>query len=123
MIDFASANATRHAMLMDPATQFEGGQPVSVDSLYGIITTTLIGGVRPVFMDFGADGALYVGVYSGSYYRFLNHANAMARVPLRLHRRAGHPGSGPEGDRARDLERGAVQHRQVRRRLLHVGLR
>ena len=28
LIDFASANATRHAMLMDPATQFEGGQPV-----------------------------------------------------------------------------------------------
>ena len=78
LIDFANANATRHAMLMDPATQFEGGQPVSVDSLYGIIPTTLIGGVRPVFMDFGADGALYVGVYSGSYYRFVNSANAMA---------------------------------------------
>ena len=78
MIDFASTNATRHAMLMDPATQFEGGQPVAVDSLYGIVTTTLIGGVRPVFMDFGADGALYVGAYSGSYYRFVNSTNAMA---------------------------------------------
>jgi hypothetical protein len=78
IIDFANTNATRHAMLMDPATQFQGGQPVAVDSLYGIITTSLIPGVRPVFMDFGADGALYVGVYSGSYYRFNNSANAMA---------------------------------------------
>jgi PKD repeat protein len=74
MIDFANTNATRHAMLMDPATQFEGGQPVSVDSLYGIVTTALIGGTRPVFMDFGADGALYVGSYAGGYYAF-NNAN------------------------------------------------
>ena len=29
-------------------------------------------------MDFGADGALYVGVYSGSYYRFVSSNNAMA---------------------------------------------
>ena len=33
MIDFANTNATRHALLMDPATQFKGGQPVAVDSL------------------------------------------------------------------------------------------
>ncbi|HEX6023111.1 MAG TPA: ThuA domain-containing protein, partial [Solirubrobacter sp.] len=73
MIDFANTNATRHALLMDPATQFEGGQPVAADSLYGIIPTTLIGGVRPVFMDFGSDGALYVGSYAGSYYAFNNN--------------------------------------------------
>ena len=34
MVDFANTNATRHALLMDPATQFKGGQPVAVDSLY-----------------------------------------------------------------------------------------
>jgi type 1 glutamine amidotransferase len=73
MIDFANTNATRHAMLMDPATQFEGGLPVAVDSLYGIVPTSLIGGVRPVFMDFGSDGALYVGSYAGSYYAFSNN--------------------------------------------------
>jgi type 1 glutamine amidotransferase len=73
MIDFANTNATRHALLMDPATQFEGGQPVSADSLYGIVPTSLIGGVRPVFMDFGSDGALYVGSYAGSYYAFSNN--------------------------------------------------
>jgi type 1 glutamine amidotransferase len=73
MIDFANTNATRHALLMDPATQFEGGQPVAADSLYGIVTTALIGGVRPVFMDFGSDGALYVGSYAGSYYAFNNN--------------------------------------------------
>jgi glucose/arabinose dehydrogenase len=72
MIDFANTNATRHALLMDPATQFNGGAPVAVDSLYGIVTTQLIGGVRPVFMDFGADGALYVGSYAGNYYQMSN---------------------------------------------------
>jgi hypothetical protein len=72
LIDFANTNAARHALLMDPATQFKGGQPVAVDSLLGIIPASLLGGVRPVFMDFGADGALYVGSYSGSYYRMTN---------------------------------------------------
>jgi PKD repeat protein len=57
---------------MDPETQFKGGQPVAVDSLYGIVTTALIGGTRPVFMDFGSDGALYVGSYGGGYYVFSN---------------------------------------------------
>jgi PKD repeat protein len=72
MIDFANTNATRHALLMDPATQFNGGTPVAADSLYGIVTTATIGAVRPVFMDFGADGALYVGSYAGSYYAMSN---------------------------------------------------
>ncbi len=121
MIDFANTNATRHALLMDPATQFKGGQPVAVDSLYGIVTTQLIGGARPVFMDFGSDGALYVGSYSR---RLLPvHQQQHGHLALRLHRRPGHPGSRPEGHRAADEQRRAVQHRQVRRRLLHVGLR
>jgi hypothetical protein len=73
LIDFANTNAARHALLMDPATQFKGGQPVSVDSLLGIIPASLLGGVRPVFMDFGADGALYVGSYAGQYYQMNNN--------------------------------------------------
>jgi len=74
MIDFAGPTNVRHAILMDPATQFQGGQPVAVDSLLSIIPSSLLGGTRPVFMDFGADGALYVGSYAGSYYA-VNNAN------------------------------------------------
>ena len=69
--DFAS-NAIRHAMLMDPATQFNGGQPVSADSLLAIVPSTVIGGTRFISMNFGPDGALYVGSYAGSYYGFNN---------------------------------------------------
>ena len=39
LIDFAGANNIRHALLMDPATQFKGGQPDSVDSLLSIVPT------------------------------------------------------------------------------------
>ena len=53
-------------MLMDPATQFKGGQPVSVDSLLAIIPTSVIPSVGAVFMDFGPDGALYVGTYAAA---------------------------------------------------------
>ena len=121
MIDFANANATRHALLMDPATQFEGGQPVAVDSLFGIVTTALIGGVRPVFMDFGSDGALYVGSYAGGYYAFSNASMGVWRFAYTGGPDT--PGPEPEGDRAAERQRHPVQHRQVRRRLLHVGLR
>ena len=121
LIDFAGATNIRHALLMDPATQFKGGQPDAVDSLLGIIPTTLLGGTRPVFMDFGADGALYVGSYAGSYYA-VNNAN-MGVWRFAYTGGGGHPGPGPEGDRADGRQRGAVHHRQVRRRLLRVGLR
>jgi glucose/arabinose dehydrogenase len=73
--DFANQNAARHALLMDPATQFKGGQPVAVDSLLAIIPTSIIPNVGTVFMDFGADGALYVGSYSGGQYYAMNNAN------------------------------------------------
>ena len=88
---------------MDPATEFKGGQPVAADSLYGIIPPSLIGGMRPVFMDFGADGALYVGYYAGSLLRVQQRQHG--RLALRLHRRRGHPGSRSEGDRAADRQR------------------
>ena len=123
MIDFANANATRHALLMDPATQFEGGQPVvGRTRCSGSSPPTLIGGVRPVFMDFGADGALYVGSYAGSYYAFSN-ANAMGVWRFAYTGGQDTPGPDPKAIVPRDRQRRAVQHRHVRRRLLHVGLR
>src|SRR6202012_1504372 len=72
LIDFATQTNLRHALLMDPATMNSGGQPTSADYLGGIITPTLLGGTRPVAMGFGADGALYVASYAGSYYAFNN---------------------------------------------------
>ena len=83
---------------MDPATQFSGGQPVSVDSLLGIIPSSLIGGVRPVFMDFGPDGALYVGSYCRQLLR--RQQQQHGHLALRLHGRPGHPRPGPQGRRA-----------------------
>ena len=71
--DFASAAALRHALLMDPATQFSGGQPIAADSLAGIIPTSVIGNTRMVTLNWGPDGALYVGSYSGGYYSFNNN--------------------------------------------------
>ena len=57
---------------MDPATEFKGGLPVSADSLYGIIPTTLIDANRTIDLDFGPDGALYVASYSGSNFTISN---------------------------------------------------
>ena len=66
LADHAGANNLRHALLMDPATEFTGGQPIAADSLYGIIPTSLMGGNRMIDLDFGPDGALYVADYGGS---------------------------------------------------------
>ena len=68
LMDFASATSLRHALLMDPATMNNGGQPTSVDNLSGIIPSSVVGATRAVKEMFGPDGALYVEVYSGSYY-------------------------------------------------------
>ena len=70
--DFAGGNNIRHALLMDPATEFDGGAPVSADSLYGIIPTSLMNTNRTIDLDFGADGALYVASYSGSNFTISN---------------------------------------------------
>ncbi|MDA0136548.1 ThuA domain-containing protein [Solirubrobacter deserti] len=66
LADFAGSGNVRHALLMDPETEDEGGQPVSADSLYGIIPASLLGAHRLIDLDFGADGALYVAAASGS---------------------------------------------------------
>jgi hypothetical protein len=49
---------------MDPATEFSGGQPVSADSLYGIMPTGLFGTNQMIDLDFGPDGSLYVARYA-----------------------------------------------------------
>ena len=72
-------------------------------------------------MDFGADGALYVGSYAGGYYAF-NNAN-MGVWRFAYTGGPDTPGPDPKAIVPDDRQRGAVQHRQVRRRLLHVGLR
>jgi glucose/arabinose dehydrogenase/type 1 glutamine amidotransferase len=71
--DFAGPVNVRHALLMDPDTQFNGGQPIAADSLLGIVPSLLIGGTRLISMNFGPDGALYVASYSGGYYSFNNN--------------------------------------------------
>ncbi len=73
LMDFTSSGNIRHALLMDPATQFNGGLPVSVDSLTGIVPSSF-SAQRVIKEYFGPDGALYVEMYSGSYYAS-NNAN------------------------------------------------
>src|SRR6185503_20050201 len=53
-------------------TESQGGQPISADSLYGIIPTSLMNNNRMIDFDFGADGALYVASYSGSNFTVSN---------------------------------------------------
>jgi len=68
LMDFATATDLRHALLMDPATQTSGGQPLAADNLLSIIPTTILNGAQIVKEKFGPDGALYVESYSGGYY-------------------------------------------------------
>ncbi len=74
LADFSTANNLRHALLMDPATEFSGGQPVAVDSLLPIVQAGTIGNNRLITMNWGPDGALYVGSYSGGFFT-INNAN------------------------------------------------
>jgi hypothetical protein len=69
LADYAGAANLRHALLMDPATEFTGGAPVAADSLYGIIPQALMGGNRMIDLDFGPDGMLYVADYGGSNFQ------------------------------------------------------
>ncbi len=70
--DFAGGNNLRHALLMDPSNDTKGGLPVSADSLYGIIPTSLFNANRTIDLDFGPDGDLYVASYSGSNFTISN---------------------------------------------------
>jgi riboflavin synthase alpha subunit len=74
LADFAGAINLRHALLMDPSSEFTGGQPVAADSLFGIIPTSLMNNNRIIDLDFGPDGALYIASYSGSNFT-INNAN------------------------------------------------
>ncbi len=55
--------SAKHALLFDPATVGDGGQPVYADSFRGVLNWDA------GYMDskFGADGALYVQVYDGFF--------------------------------------------------------
>ena len=60
--DFGN-NSAKHGLLLDPATDQDGGKPVYADSLRGVLNW------QANYMDskFGPDGALYVQVYSGFF--------------------------------------------------------
>jgi glucose/arabinose dehydrogenase len=79
LADYAGSNNLRHALLMDPTTEFTGGAPVAADSLYPIIPTSTMGGNRMIDLDFGSDGMLYVADYGGSNFSINNNNNAVRR--------------------------------------------
>jgi type 1 glutamine amidotransferase len=94
--DFAGPTNVRHALLMDPATQFSGGQPIAADSLLGIIPSSLLGAQRLISMNFGPDGALYIASYSGGYYSFNNNSMGIWRFAYN----GGPDTPGPDGSSA-----------------------
>ena len=107
---------------MDPATEFTGGQPIAADSLYGIIPTSLMNNNRMIDLDFGPDGALYVADYGGSNFAISNANNSVRRFAYI----GGADTPGPDPQVVANAEPGVdhvrVQHRQVRRHLVQVGL-
>ena len=110
-----AAPAPSTALLLDPATDQDGGQPVYADSLRSVAELGTAG-----YMDskFGADGALYVQVYDGFF-----RAGPNAGI-YRFDYTGGPdtPGANPTRDRAR-RQPGALLERRLGRRLLPLGLR
>jgi hypothetical protein len=80
LADFAGGLNLRHALLMDPETEFTGGQPDAVDSLFGILPRTLFSDNRIIDFDFGADGSMYIGSYSGSNFTISNTNTGLWRI-------------------------------------------
>ena len=81
LADYAGGINLRHALLMDPETEFTGGQPIAADSLYGIIPTSLMNNNRMIDLDFGPDGALYVADYGGSNFASTTRTTRCASSP------------------------------------------
>ena len=80
LADHSGSNNLRHALLMDPATEFTGGQPDAVDALYGIINTpSATQNGRIIDLDFGSDGALYIADYGGGGFSINNANNSVRR--------------------------------------------
>ena len=103
----ATASA-KHALLLDPATDQDGCQPVYADSFRG----GLPWGANYMDSKFGPDGALYVQVYEG----FFSTGPQRGPVPLRLHGRRRHAGPRPAVAVDRHRASGPVLARRLRRR-------
>ena len=112
--DFGNTSA-KHALLLDPATDQDGSQPIYADSFRG----SLPWGANYMDSKFGPDGALYVQVYEG----FFTTGSGRRPVPLQVHRRRRHPGPGPAVAVDRHGASDPVLDRRLRRRVLRVGLR
>ena len=102
----------KHGLLLDPATDQDGGQPVYADSLRNTLSW------QGNYMDskFGPDGALYVQVYDGFF-------RANPNVGLYRFDYIGGPdtpGPDPQATPARPVQ-GRVLDRQVGRSLLPLG--
>ncbi|MFI6349043.1 ThuA domain-containing protein [Streptomyces sp. NPDC050560] len=77
--DFYDATNPRHAVLMDPKTQGEGGIPVHADSLRQIIPVG-DGGIRNLMdWEFAPDGSLYVLDYGRGFFTW-DDQSALWRV-------------------------------------------
>ena len=104
----------KHGLLLDPATDEDGGQPVYADSL----RETLSWDGNYMDSKFGPDGALYVQVYDGFF-------RAEPDVGLYRYDYVGGPdtpGADPRDTPLGDL-RVAFLGRRVGRRLVSLGLR
>ena len=112
--DFGN-NSAKHGLLLDPATDQDGGKPVYADSLQGLpqLAEQLHGlEVR------ARRRALRPGLR-----RLLHHRPGRRHVPVRLHRRARHAEPRPAVGHDRDGEPDPVLARQLRRRRVRVELR
>ena len=112
--DFGN-NSAKHALLLDPATDQDGSQPIYADSFRG----SLPWGANYMDSKFGPDGALYVQVYEG----FFTTGSGAGLYRFKYTGGANTPRPGSAVDLNRHRTPGPVLDRHVRRRLLRVGLR
>ncbi len=112
--DFGN-NSAKHGLLLDPATDQDGGQPVYADSLRGVLNW------QANYMDskFGPDGAYYVQVYSG----FFSTGPQAGLYRFAYTGGAGHAEPRPAVGHHRHAAPDPLLARQLGRRLLRVGLR
>ena len=112
--DFGN-NSAKHGLLLDPATDQDGGKPVYADSLRGVLNW------NNNYMDskFGPDGALYVQVYDG----LLHDRSGAGLYRFAYTGGPDTPNPDPQWATTATPTADPVLARQLRRRLLRVGLR